>query len=155
MAYCPNCLTKYTEGFTDCDDCHVPLVAGAPPDAAEGEKSPGFEPGAEIVGIRTFSGPTASLNGELAQNILQTQGINCALPGEGHAEMLPGIDMVQLWVLKEDAERAEEILKSYLDSPEAYASGGDPDSDDEEPEPDEEEPEPDEEDPESEGETEP
>lgn len=33
------------------------------------------------------------------------------------AEMLPGIDVVQLLVREEDAEEATEILKSYLDAP--------------------------------------
>jgi hypothetical protein len=78
-------------------------------------------PDAELVRVRTFSGPTAPLDAELAQNILQTQGIPCALPGEGHAEMLPGIDLIQLLVRKEDAERAAEILDGFLDHPEAFA----------------------------------
>ena len=33
------------------------------------------------------------------------------------AEMLPGVDPVQLLVSREDAEEAAEILQSYIDSP--------------------------------------
>ncbi|HEV2351528.1 MAG TPA: DUF2007 domain-containing protein [Terriglobia bacterium] len=118
MAYCPQCLVEYEEGTKECGACHVPLDAGAPPEGAGG----GLEipPDAELVTVRTFSGPTGSMDAELAQNILQTQGIPCALPGEGHAEVLPGIDVVHLLVRKEDAGRAEEILKSYLDNPEGF-----------------------------------
>jgi hypothetical protein len=121
MPYCPNCSTEYTEGSTECDDCHVPLVAGAPPESAVRADAPALQPDDELVPIRTFSGPTGSMNAELAQNILQTQGIPCALPGEGHAEMLPGIDMVVLLVRKEDAVRAEEILEGYMDNPEEFS----------------------------------
>ncbi|HLY60982.1 MAG TPA: DUF2007 domain-containing protein [Terriglobia bacterium] len=119
MAYCPECLVEYSEGTKECSNCHLPLAAGAPP--AQPASTLEIAPDAELVRVRTFSGPTASLDAELAQNILQTQGIACALPGEGHAEMLPGIDVVQLLVRKEDAAQAEEILKSYMDNPEAFS----------------------------------
>ncbi len=125
MAYCPECLTEYVEGSTECTDCHVPLEAGAPPaQAAAGVLE--IPPDAELVRVRTFSGPTAPMDAELAQNILKTQGIPCALPGEGHAEMLPGIDLVQLLVRKEDAERAEEILEGFLDRPETLPEETEP-----------------------------
>ena len=29
--YCPECRCEYREGFTECSDCHVPLLAGTPP----------------------------------------------------------------------------------------------------------------------------
>ena len=30
MPYCPNCLTEYQDGVTECIDCHIPLVEGTP-----------------------------------------------------------------------------------------------------------------------------
>jgi putative signal transducing protein len=129
MPYCPKCLVEYVEGTKECSDCHLPLEAGAPP--AEAANSLEIAPDAELVLVRTFSGPTASLDAELARNILQTQGIACALPGAGHAEMLPGIDVVQLLVRKEDAARAEEILKSYLDNQEDFSDEAMAQADDE------------------------
>jgi Putative prokaryotic signal transducing protein len=118
MAYCPKCLIEYAKGSPECIDCHVPLEAGAPPAPKGAVKELEITPDVELVRVRTFSGPTGAMDAELAQNILQTQGIPCVLPGEGHAELFPGVDIVQLLVRKEDAERAEEILKSYLDNPE-------------------------------------
>ena len=60
---------------------------------------------------------TARLDANLARNILETQGIPCVLAGGTMAEMLPGVDPVQLLVSREDAEEAAEILQSYIDSP--------------------------------------
>jgi hypothetical protein len=42
--YCPECRTEYREGFTECADCHVPLLAGAPP-----EEPDSFDPSLELV----------------------------------------------------------------------------------------------------------
>ncbi len=69
-----------------------------------------------LVRIRTFSGPTALLDAELARNLLETQGIPCVLPGEDSAEAFPVFD-VPLLVRESDRERAAMLLKSYLDSP--------------------------------------
>jgi hypothetical protein len=30
--YCPQCGTEYREGFAECSDCHVPLLAGTLPE---------------------------------------------------------------------------------------------------------------------------
>ncbi|HLW78985.1 MAG TPA: DUF2007 domain-containing protein [Terriglobia bacterium] len=113
MAYCPSCLTEYRESAKECIDCGAALVPGAPPEVVP--ESHGAE--AALVKLRTFSGPTAQLNADLARNILATQGIQCVLPGEQMAETLPGVDVVQLLVREQDAEEAADILKSYLDSP--------------------------------------
>lgn len=94
-------------------DCGVPLQPGAPPRLA-GESG---EPAPPLVRLRTFSGPTAQLDADLAKNILATQGIPCVLPGEQMAETLPGVDMVQMLVREQDAQEATDILKSYLDQP--------------------------------------
>jgi hypothetical protein len=42
--YCPQCRTEFRDGFTECSDCHVPLVAGTPPP----EIDP-FDPGLDLV----------------------------------------------------------------------------------------------------------
>ena len=28
--YCPKCGCEYRDGFTECSDCHIPLLAGTP-----------------------------------------------------------------------------------------------------------------------------
>ena len=113
MSYCPQCLTEYVEGATECIDCRVPLKPGPSPG---GEKAGSREPEPKLVRIRTFSGPTAIMQADLAKNLLQSQGILSFVPGETSAEMLPGIDLVQLWVREEDGERADEVLRTYHDA---------------------------------------
>jgi hypothetical protein len=117
MPYCPECLTEYQEGVTECVDCGALLRPGAPPvkpQRLEGRKG-------KLVRLRTFSGATAQLDADLARNILETEGIPCILAGENSAELLPVLD-VPLLVLEEDADRAAEMLKSFLDSAEPLPS---------------------------------
>jgi len=109
MSYCPECLVEYREGATECIDCHVPLLPGPPP-AVE---TPQFTPDVKLVTVRTFHGYTASMNAELARNVLREEGIPSALPGDTGAETIPGIDVVQLLVREEDVARANEILKAF------------------------------------------
>jgi hypothetical protein len=46
---------------------------------------------------------------------LQSQGIPAFVPGETSVELLPVLD-VPLLVREEDAERAADILRDYLDT---------------------------------------
>jgi hypothetical protein len=114
MAYCPECLTEYSEGSPECIDCHVPLTPGVPPPRHAAGVAP--EPNLELETVRIFRGATCALDAELARNVLAEEGIECILPGEGAAEILPGVDLVQLMVRKEEAARAGEILESFLDN---------------------------------------
>lgn len=132
MAYCPKCLTEYREEATECIDCHGPLRQGVLPAVEQ----PRFDSDAKLVAVRTFRGPTASMEAELARNVLKEEGILCALPGDTGAEVIPGIDLVHLVVREEDAARAEQILEAFenanaelleSDSPESPEDRG-PDS---------------------------
>ena len=127
MSYCPRCFTEYAENATECMDCRVPLQKGARP-AAMAENEPEAEP--KLVRLRTFSGPTAVMEADLARNLLQEKGILSFVPGETSAEMLPGIDLVQLWVREGDADRASDVLRSYLDLVEESETENDDDADD-------------------------
>ncbi len=109
MSYCPECLTEYREGAAECIDCHVPLHPGPPPTV----ETPEFAPDVKLVTVRTFHGPTASMDAELARNVLKEEGILSALPGDTGAEVIPGIDVVQLLVREEEAARAGEILEAF------------------------------------------
>jgi len=51
-----------------------------------------------------------------ARTVLEQEGILCVLPGEVMAEVLPGVDVVQLWVRQEDADEAKEIIEGFFDS---------------------------------------
>ena len=109
LSYCPECLTEYREGAAECIDCHVPLLPGPPPRV----EAPQFSSEVNLVTVRTFHGPTASMDAELARNVLKEEGILSALPGDTGAEVIPGIDVVQLLVREQDAARADEILAAF------------------------------------------
>ena len=134
MPYCPNCLTEYVEGTSECEDCGIFLLPGSPPpaeseadeDSGAGKEFGGWfralvgagpeeeDPQVKIVRIRTFTGATASLDASLARNLLRARGIRSVLGGEASAEMLPVLE-VSLMVREEDIERAAGILRNYFD----------------------------------------
>ena len=43
--YCPQCRVEYHDGFTECSDCHVPLLTGMPPE----EPADRFNPTLSLV----------------------------------------------------------------------------------------------------------
>ncbi|MEJ2009290.1 MAG: DUF2007 domain-containing protein [Acidobacteriota bacterium] len=130
MPYCPNCLTEYVEGTSECEDCGIYLLPGSPPaeedegDSDTGKESAGWfrslvgsedeSSQVKIVRIRTFAGATASLDAKLARNLLRARGIRSVLGGESSAEVLPVLE-VTLIVREEDAGRATELLSNYFD----------------------------------------
>ena len=134
MPYCPNCLTEYVEGTSECEDCGIYLLAGSPPEeekeadlgSGSGKEFGGWlrallgagpqneDPQVKIVRIRVFSGGTASLDANFARNLLRARGIPSVLGGEASAEVLPVLE-VSLMVREEDAERAADILRTYFD----------------------------------------
>ncbi|HUI41243.1 MAG TPA: DUF2007 domain-containing protein [Terriglobia bacterium] len=74
-------------------------------------------PDPKLVRVRTFTGPRAQADAEMAKGILESAGIPGVVPGRYAAELYPGIDVVQLLVHADDAAEAAEILKEFLDNP--------------------------------------
>ena len=118
MPYCPNCSTEYVEGTRTCEDCGTELMPGSPPPPPPGTSPATHSAGSadsKLVAVRVFTGGTASMDAEVARNVLQSQGIPSVVAGETSAELLPVLD-VPLLVREEDAERASSILRDYLES---------------------------------------
>ncbi len=115
MPYCRRCGTEYVEGTTQCEDCRVTLLPGSPPESPPGVHEFDEPVDVKLVAIRTFSGAMAPL-APLAKSLLETQGIPCIIPGETSAGLLPVLG-VPLLVREGDAERADEVLRGYFDSP--------------------------------------
>jgi hypothetical protein len=70
----------------------------------------------KLVPVRIFSGGTASLDAELARNVLAAEGIESVLPGDIAAGTILGLQ-AQLLVREDDAQRAAELLEAYFDTP--------------------------------------
>jgi hypothetical protein len=77
--HCPQCLTEYRDGFTECADCRVPLAPGAPP----AEEEPAGEPAAELVTVFESSDPFAV---NLAKGTLEDNGIEYVIGGDDSEE---------------------------------------------------------------------
>ena len=119
MPYCPQCNTAFPEGTENCGACGTQLLPGQPP------TPPSESANEELIHLRQFYGPTAGMEGDMARNVLQAEGIPCFLAGETSGEILPGIGSLSLMVRRQDAAQAAEILESYLNAPEEMAKDDD------------------------------
>jgi putative signal transducing protein len=140
MPYCPQCLTEYVEGTTECEDCHANLVTGSPPErlAEEDELDKSHAGSGHAIGralqsffgagnsaededvkltcVKTFTGSLAAMDADVARSLLHSQGIPSILQGETSAGVLPVLE-IPLLVAETDAKRAEAILHEYFDRP--------------------------------------
>lgn len=73
-------------------------------------------PETRLISIRTFSGNTARLDAELAKGLLAAEGIESEIPNEAAVDTFPFLN-VQLFVRKEDMERATELLSGLMETP--------------------------------------
>ena len=66
--YCPQCRIEYRDGFTECSDCRVPLLAGSPPP----EASPEFDP---ALGLVVVLETNDGIQLAMAKGLLEEAGI--------------------------------------------------------------------------------
>ena len=133
--FCPKCGDEYRPGFTECMDCHVPLVP-EPPDEdaiAAAAVEPGApDPDLELVTVFE-SGDTALVS--IAKSILQSAGVLFTTSNEGLRDRFGyGVSMgpVGLLVGSHDAEEALALLGDLADSePDLEALDAAEDADDE------------------------
>jgi hypothetical protein len=111
--HCPQCLTEYRDGFTECADCRVPLAPGPPPR----EEEPAEEHAAELVTVLETSDPFAA---NLAKATLEDNGIEYVLGGDDSEErglsgMSPLGAMPSRFLVEAHlAESARELLEPLL-----------------------------------------
>jgi hypothetical protein len=72
--YCPQCKLEYREGFTECSDCHVPLVTGTPPDPHSE-----FDPDLDVVDLLETQD---SIQLAMVKGLLEDSGIPFYLDGQ-------------------------------------------------------------------------
>jgi hypothetical protein len=109
--HCPQCLTEYRDGFSECSDCHVPLAPGPPPASdAEGHK-------VTLVTVLETSDPFAV---NLGKATLEDAGIEYVVGGDDTAErgltgMSPmGAMASRIQVELARAAEARELLEPLL-----------------------------------------
>jgi hypothetical protein len=108
--HCPQCLTEYRDGFSECADCHVALAPGPPPaEPAEGHV-------VDLVTVLETSDPFAI---NLGKSTLEDAGIEYVLEGDEPDErqlvMAPmGALTARLRVAAASADKACELLEPLL-----------------------------------------
>lgn len=104
--YCPKCKCEYVEGIYECVDCHVKLVYELPAEPEEKDEETTYkednDAGMIYVGMYRDLG-----SAEIVKDFLMDNGIE-AMP------IVYRFDQVtRLYVRKEDAQKAEELLKEF------------------------------------------
>ncbi len=129
--YCPKCGRNYSEDKEWCEHCAVKLVS---PDDFESTKTLFNE---ESVTVHIADNP---LQAELLREILESNGIKCALVGEVPPSVFPftvnGLARTRILVLESAAEDAKRIINEALEraeraQPESEEESADEDSDSE------------------------
>jgi hypothetical protein len=109
--HCPQCLTEYRDGFTECADCRVPLVPGSPPTSSvEGHA-------VDLITVLETSDPFAA---NLAKATLEDAGIEFVMGGDdaderGLTGMSPmGAIASRIQVESARADEARELLEPLI-----------------------------------------
>ncbi len=115
--YCPQCRVEYRAGFTECSDCHVPLLAGAPKD-----KPDPFDP---TLGLVVVLETNDGIQLALAKGLLEDVQIPFFVLGQ-IATLVQDVDgFLHKWarvqVPRDREAEARELLESLL-QPETSSS---------------------------------
>ena len=108
--YCPQCLVEYRDGFTECSDCQVPLLAGTPPEPADA-----FDPALELVVVLETDDRVQLA---LAEGLLEDAKIPFFALGQ-IATLVQDVDpylhkWIRLQVPRDREAEARELLESML-----------------------------------------
>jgi hypothetical protein len=108
--YCPQCGTEYREGFTECSDCHIPLLPGNTP-----PESSSFDPNLDLVVVLETNDP---IQLALAKGLLEEAGIPLFVLGQ-IATLIQDVDgflhkWVRLQVPRDREAEARELLEQVL-----------------------------------------
>ena len=117
--YCPQCGVEYREGFTECSDCQVPLLAGTPPP----EPPSAFDPAIDLVVLLETNDPVQAA---MAKGLLEDAGIPFFVLGQ-IATLVQDVDgflkkWVRVQVPRDREAEARQILKPLLE-PETVPEG--------------------------------
>jgi len=97
--FCPQCGAEYREGFLECSDCQLPLVAELPPQP---------KPDLELVTVLATGNPALIA---VAKSLLEDSGIEYLTQNEGFHDLFPvNRFRIHIQVRREDEEEAAALL---------------------------------------------
>jgi hypothetical protein len=117
--YCPQCQAEYREGFTECSDCHFPLIAGALPE----KPASAFDP---TLGLVVVLETTDRVQLAMAKGLLEDAGIPYFVLGQ-IATLVQDVDgflnkWLRVQVPRDREAEARELLAELLE-PETRPQG--------------------------------
>jgi hypothetical protein len=120
--YCPQCGVEYRDEFSECSDCHVALLAGAPPPEAASEFNPAID---LVVVLETNDGIQVAM----AKGLLEEAGIPFFVLGQITTLVTDVDGFLRKWVrvqVPRDREaEAREILETVMQPDTSVQSGDD------------------------------
>lgn len=122
--YCPQCRVEYRDGFTECSDCHVPLLAGTPPEPADE-----FDP---AIGLAVVLETNDRIQLAMAKGLLEDAGIPFFVLGQ-IATLVQDVDgflhkWVRIQVPRDREAEARETLEELLHPETSPQAAGDDDA---------------------------
>src|SRR5271169_5502639 len=109
--YCPQCQVEYRDGFTECSDCHIPLLAGTPPPEPPSLSDP-------ALGLVVVLETNDRMQLSLAKGLLEDAGIPFFVLGQ-IATLIQDVDpflhkWVRVQVPRDREAEARELLDQLL-----------------------------------------
>jgi hypothetical protein len=105
--YCPECGVEYRAGFTECADCHVPLVEKLP--------DPAEVPSPDLELVKVLEGNNAIVEA-VAKMSLEQAGIPFYVAGEEIAASMTAVDPhIHRWWAIQVARDHEADARALLD----------------------------------------
>lgn len=108
--YCPKCKAEYRDGFFECADCHVPLVASLPPETPEPIRD---EPVPEYVDLEEVM--TSFDIGEIsmARSLLDDHQVSYLVQNENFSSFYGSVP-ARILVPKDRIDEAKDLLQDFL-----------------------------------------
>jgi hypothetical protein len=110
--YCPKCQCEYRDGFSECADCHIPLLAGPAPEKPASQ----FDPNLDLVVVLETND---RIQLAMTKGLLEDAGIPFFILGQ-IATLIQDVDgflrkWVRVQVPRDREEEARVILAEWLE----------------------------------------
>ena len=113
MPYCPSCESEFRAGFTECNSCHVPLVASLTTQPESVASVAPYEEGeiTESV-LQQVLTLTSGSQATYVRRLLDDAGVPSVLLG-GHGDDIRSGEPYRLFVDEDYFEAAQETIESF------------------------------------------
>ncbi|MBS1812709.1 MAG: DUF2007 domain-containing protein [Acidobacteria bacterium] len=111
MPYCPSCGSEFRSGFTECNSCHVPLVASLNAET-NGAGEVYFEEDDSESELQLLLTLTSGSQATFVRRLLDDAGVPSVLHG-GHGDEIRSGEPYRIYVDEDYFEAAQETIESF------------------------------------------